>query len=140
MQLEKAPTNQCVLTPIFQPLVSCQFSRSSSFSVFLRCNFHTCQNQWTSILVIFLLTTASSSLSHSCDQVCGVIGLYQYLLQQLQLSLGLEVIYRVPVFFPPANTLAPFLTFQVPPTNSIACPSLSSCPIEIRFLLKSGIC
>ena len=43
-------------------------------------------------------------------------------------SLGLEVIYRVPVFFPQANTLAPFVTFQVPPTNSIACPSSSSCP------------
>ena len=55
-------------------------------------------------------------------------------------SLGLEVIYRVPVFFPRANTLAPFVTFQVPPTNSIACPSSSSYLTEIKFLLSSGIC
>ena len=55
-------------------------------------------------------------------------------------SLRLEDIYRVPVFFPRANTLAHFVTFQVPPTNSIACPLSSSCPTEIRFLLRSGIC
>ena len=45
-------------------------------------------------------------------------------------SLRLEVIYRVPVFFARANTLTPFVTFQVPPTNSIACPSSSSCPTK----------
>ena len=141
MQPEKAPTNQCVLTPIFQPSVSCQFSRSLLFSTFLRCNFHTCQNQWTSILVVFLLTAASSSLSHSYDQVCGAIGLYQYLHQQLQLYLlDLRSYIKVPVFFPRANTLAPFVTFQVPPTNNIACPSSSSYSTEIRFLLRSGIC
>ena len=140
MQPEKAPTNQCVLTPIFQPSVSCQFSRSSHFSAFIRCNFHTCQNQWTSILVVFLLTAASSSLSHSYDQVCGAIGLYQYLHQQLQLYLlDLRSYIKVPVFFPRANTLAPFVTFQVPPTNNIACPSSSSCPI-ILHALRSGIC
>ena len=55
-------------------------------------------------------------------------------------SLGFEVIYRVPVFFPRPNTLTPFVTFQVPPTNSIACPSSSSYPIEIRFLFRLGIC
>ena len=55
-------------------------------------------------------------------------------------SLGLEVIYRVLVFFPRANTLTPFVTFQVPPTSSIACPSSSSYPTEIKFLLMSGIC
>ena len=54
--------------------------------------------------------------------------------------LGLEVIYIVLVFFPRANTLAPFVTFQVPPTTSIVCLSSSSYPTEIRFLLRSGIC
>ena len=55
-------------------------------------------------------------------------------------SFGLEVIYRVSIFFLQANNLTPFVTFQVPPTNNIACPSSSSCPTKIRFLLKSGIC
>ena len=55
-------------------------------------------------------------------------------------SLELEVIYKVPVFFPWANTMAPFVTFQVPPTNSIACPSSLSCPTKIKFLIKSRIC
>ena len=36
--------------------------------------------------------------------------------------------------------MAPFVTFQVLPTNSIACPLSSSCPTEIRFLLRSRIC
>ena len=56
------------------------------------------------------------------------------------MSLRHEVIYRVLVFFSWANTLAPFVTFQVPLTNSIACPSSSSCPTEIRFLPRSRIC
>ena len=140
MQPEKAPTNQCVLVPIFQHSVSCQFSRSSPFFAFIRCNCHTCQKQWTSILVVFLLITTSSSLSHSCDQVCGHRLVSVLASATAIVSLRHEVIYRIPVFFPRANTLAPFVTFQVPLTNSSACPSSSSCPTKIRFLLRSRIC
>ena len=112
MQPEKAPTNQCVLTLIFQPSVSCQFSKSSPFFYFPKMQLSHLSKSTdfnfgsfsfdSSIFIHFSLMWPSLQ----CHRLVSVLALATAIV-----PLGLEVIYRVPILFPRANTLAHFVTF-----------------------------